>query len=208
MAGDLEARLLEARGEVQKSLAQRQHAIPALQRQKLLSVELYHQLAIGAALLDRKTMTGAESALDRAHTIVDTHHLIPPSPGLVRLWLLEGRRAALNEDLVTARDRWEAIVDAPAHESIPRYRGEALLRLALLETVGGRPELATDYLRRVQDGDTLRALPAGWSVWLTDVPSLASKSEHGGAALPIVTGGPPTDSQKGERARGETVRHR
>jgi hypothetical protein len=206
MAGDLEARLLEARGETQKALLQRQHAIPALQRQKLLSIELYHQLAIGAALLDRKTMTAAESALDRAHVIVETLHLIPPSPGLLRLWLLEGRRAAMNEDLTLARDRWEAVVDAPAAESIPRFRGEALLRLALLEHAAGRPEVAAGYQHRVEDGDTLRALPPGWSVWLGDLARLAPESEHGGRVLPF-----PLDargSQKGERGRKETVRNR
>ena len=206
LAGDLEARLLEARGETQKALLQRQHAIPALQRQKLLSIELSHQLAIAAALLDRKAMTVAEAALERARTIADTLHLIPPAPGLVRLWLLEGRRDAMNEELTGARDRWEAIVDAPAAESLPRHRGEALVRLALLEFAAGRTDLATDYLRRVQDGDTLRALPAGWQVWLADLGQLAAESQHGGAALPIAPD--EKGSQKGERLRREPVRNR
>jgi tetratricopeptide (TPR) repeat protein len=206
MAGDLEARLLEARGETQKALVQRQRAIPLLQRQKLLSVELYHQLSIAAALLDRKTLTAAEAALDRARIITETLHLIPPSPGLTRLWLLEGRRHALNEDLTGARDRWEAIVDAPAAESLPRLRGETLVRLALLEYAAGRTEIATDYLRRVQDGDTLRALPADWQVWLGDLGQLAGESQHGGAALPISK--EEKDSQKGERLRREPVHNR
>jgi tetratricopeptide (TPR) repeat protein len=208
MAGDLEARLLEAGGDIQKALLQRQQAIPALQRQKLPAIELYHQLAIAATLLDRKTLSAADAALERAHRLVETLHLIPPSPGLLRLWLLEGRRAALNEDVTLARDRWEAIVDAPTSESIPRYRGEALVRIALLEFASGRADVASEYLRRVQDGDTLRALPARWQVWLGDLARLAPQSEHGGSALPIGGDAKSGVSQKRERPRSEPVRDR
>ncbi|MGI0129253.1 MAG: AAA family ATPase [Thermoplasmata archaeon] len=208
MAGDLEARLLEVRGETQKALQQRQHAIPILQRQKLLSVELYHQLAIASTLLDRRAKVGVDVALDRAHLIVESLHLIPPSPALLRLWLLEGRQRALNEETTSARDRWEAIADEPAVSGIPRLRAEALVRLALLEFTSGRPELAEESVRRLDDDDLRGAIPAAWAPGLADLARLASESEHGGAPLPIAAVPLRRDGQSRERARREPVRDR
>ncbi len=210
MAGDLEARLLEARGETQKALQQRQHAIPNLQRQKLLSVELYHQLAIAAALLDRRVGSDVDMAIERARTIVETLHLIPPSPCLLRLWVLEGRQRALNEETGVARDRWEAVAEEPGADGIPRLRAEALVRLALLEFSSGRPELGEAYVARLAEPDVLAALPNSWRAGISELAQLAPESEHGGGPLPVGTGPRRRDSQKRERARREPVgdRHR
>lgn len=208
LAGDLEARLLEERGEVAKALQQRQRALPALQRQKLLSVELYHQLAIAAALLDRRAPTGADEAIGRAHTIVETLHLIPPSPSLLRLWLLEGRQRALAEETTAARDRWEAIVDASPAAGIPRLRGEALIRLALLEFTSGRPEIGEELLRRLSDPDVRNAIPAAWRDGLADLARLAPQSGHGGAPLPIASSPRGREGESRERAGRKPVRDR
>ncbi|MGA8542252.1 MAG: ATP-binding protein [Thermoplasmata archaeon] len=208
MAGDLEARLLEARGEDQKALVQRQQAVPALQRQKLLAVEIYHQLAIASTLLDRRVTTGVAPALERARAITETLHLVPPSPCLLRLWLLEGRQQALNEETTSARDRWEAIIDEPATEGVPRYRAEAFLRLALLEFSSGRADIAAEHLRRLNEPDLLRALPDALRTGLSDLVKVASESEHGGAPLPVETSPKRREGQKVERPRREPVRNR
>ncbi len=212
MAGDLEARLLEAKGEVQKALQQRQHAIPNLERQKLLSVELYHQLAIAATLLDRQVASGVEAAIERSRVIVESLHLIPPSPCLLRLWILEGRYRALNEETGTARDRWEAVAEEPASGSIPRLRAEALIRLALLEYSSGRPEVAEALVAQLNEAELAAAIPATWRANLADLSRLASSSEHGGGPLPLTSAAPPPSrgrgSQKGERTRREPVRDR
>jgi tetratricopeptide (TPR) repeat protein len=208
MAGDLEARLLETRGEHQKALQQRQHAIPNLQRQKLLSVELYHQLAIAAALLDQRAPSGVDAAIERARRIVDILNLIPPSPCLLRLWILEGRQRALNEETGAARDRWEAVAEEPAGDGIPRLRAEALVRLALLEFTSGRPELGDEYVARLGQPDMQAAMPIAWRAGIADLPQLSAESEHGSAPLPVGAAPRRRDSQNRERTRREPVRDR
>ncbi|HTZ61055.1 MAG TPA: hypothetical protein VMC82_00165 [Thermoplasmata archaeon] len=209
VAADLEARLLEVQGDVPKALQQRQHAIPNLQRQKLLSVELYHQLAIASGLLDRGVTSGVDAALERGRVVVETLHLIPPSPCLLRLWVLEGRQRALNEETGAARDRWEAVAEEPAAGGIPRLRAEALIRLALLEHATGRPELGDTLAGQLVDPDLASSIPAKWRPTLDNLEKLAPTSEHGGAPLPIVPPAPrKRDSQKGERGRRESVRDR
>jgi hypothetical protein len=208
MAGDLEARLLEARGEETRALLLRQQAIPALQRQKLLAVEIYHQLAIAESLLDRRVANGVGPALERARAITETLHLVPPSPCLLHLWLLEGRQQALNEETTAARDRWEALVEETAVEGIPRYRTEALLRLALLEFSSGRADVAAEHVRRLQEPELLEALPAAYRAGLSDLARVAPESEHGGGPLPVGGSAKRRDGQKGERSRREPVRNR
>ncbi|MGA8302540.1 MAG: ATP-binding protein [Thermoplasmata archaeon] len=208
LAGDLEARLLEVRGETAQGLQLRQQAIPALQRQKLLSVELYHQLGIAAGLLDRRAASGVDDALDRAHAVVDALHLIPPSPCLLRLWVLEGRRRALNEETTQARDRWEVVAEETPANGIPRLRAEALLRLALLEYSSGRPDLAAAHVNRLGAPDVRSALPSEWVAELSDLERLAAQSEHGGAPLPVGASSQRREGQERERSRREPVRDR
>jgi tetratricopeptide (TPR) repeat protein len=209
MAGDIEARLLEARGEWQKALQQREHAIPGLQRQRLETVELYHQLAIAAALLDHRNARGVETALERAAVISESLHLLPPSPCLLRLWLLEGRYRALQGEAVAARDRWEAIVQAPAADTLPRIRAEALVRLALLEQAAGRADIAEGYVRSLGTPEVQDALPRDWVAGLGQLSRWAGESQHGGAPLPIVPASPGRREGQGrERARREPVRDR
>ncbi|HYB77678.1 MAG TPA: hypothetical protein VEE83_03230, partial [Thermoplasmata archaeon] len=204
LAEDLEARLLEARGETLQSKELRERSLPGVQRAKLPAIELYHQLGIAEILLNRGTSKGVDAALDRARTIVELLHLIPPSPGLLRLWLLEGRQFALNDSLDAARDRWEAIAEEPPSDAIPRLRVEATVRLALMAYAQHRPEVAEERVGRLSEPDLKSAVPAGWESWIDQLEARAPRSEHGGSPLP-----PPLPglerSQKPER--GERGRH-
>ncbi len=186
LAEDLEARLYEARREPQRARELRERAIPALQRSKLPSIELNHQLGLAGILLDRGPSKQIEPALARAHQITDLLHLLPPSPGLLRLWLLEGRQMAMNELTDGAQDRWSAILDVPSAMTIPRLRVEAIVRLALLEASSRQPERAAELLALLESPEMKRAVPAGWSEWLGNLGSLATSSEHGGGPLPPV----------------------
>jgi hypothetical protein len=208
VAGELEDRLLESRGETQKALEQRQRALPGLERQKLLAVELYHQLAIASTLLDRRTAVGLEATLARAHWIVEALHLIPPSPCLLRLWVLEGRHQALNDETTAARDRWEAVAEESSADGIPRLRAEALVRLTLLEYSSGRPEVAEAHIQRLGEPEVRDALPSLWRSGIADLASVAAASEHGGAPLPVLSAEQRRDSKKGEGPRREPVRDR
>jgi len=209
MAGDIEARLLDARGDWPRALLQREQALPSLQRQKLYTVELYHQLAIAASLLDHRGGKGVEPVLARASMLVETLHLLPPSPSLLGLWLLEGRYRAINDELGPARDRWEALADLPGSSGLPRLRAEALYRLALLEHASARSDLAEGYVDRLLNSDLKEFLPPLWKVGFADLPSLSTSSGHGGGPLPVAApSGRPQEGQTRERSRGETVQDR
>jgi tetratricopeptide (TPR) repeat protein len=209
MAGDIEARILDNRGDWQQALQQREQALPGLQRQKVYTVELYHELSIAATLLDHRNGKGVEPVLARAALLVETLHLLPPSPCLLRLWLLEGRYRAIAGETGAARDRWEAIVDAPAAMGLPAVRAEALYRLALLEHASGRADVASGYTEKLLAPDLMEFVPLPWQPGLADLAALAAASMHGGAPLPVTPGsGRRKDGQGGERARRETVRDR
>jgi tetratricopeptide (TPR) repeat protein len=209
MAGDVEARLLDARGEWQKALQQREQALSSLQRQKVYTVELYHELAIASSLLDHRNGKGVEPVLARAAMLVETLHLLPPSPCLLRLWLLEGRYRALNGELGAARDRWESLADAPGSAGLPRLRAEAIYRLALLEFASDRADIATGYVERLLTPDLMQYLPPSWQPDIGALAALAPNSVHGSAPLPI----DPSSSQRREgqgreRPRRESVQDR
>ena len=201
LAEDLEARLLESKGEVGTAKDLRERSLPGVQRAKLPAVELYHQLAIAEIQLNRGTTKGVESALERARAIVDLLHLIPPSPGLLRFWMLEGRQLALNDSLDLARDRWEAIAEEPAADSLPRLKVEAIVRLALMAYALRRTDAAEELVRRLAEPDLRDAVPAGWVAWLPELEIRASRSEHGGCPLP-----PPLEKTQKADA-GEQVGH-
>ena len=210
LAEDLEARLLEARGDTQRARALRERSLPSLRRMRLLPLELNHELGIAEILMNRESPKGVEEALRHAHTIAESLHLLPPSPALLKLWLLEGRYHALNEQADAARDRWEAIVDEPGPATIPRLRAEATVRLALLE-YPRRPERAAVLVADLERPELQEALPPGWASWIPDLARLASESDLGGGPLPPPVASrprPAAPSEGRERFRREPVRDR
>jgi len=184
VAQDLEARLLELQGSAKQARLLRERSLATLQRQKLLAIEIYHQLGIAESLLDQGTTKGVELPLARARTISETLHLLPPSPALLRTWLIEGRLLAQTDDHPGARERWSAIAEEPGPSGIPRLRAEALVRLALLDLTTGRAEEGAKELERLRTGDAAKALPAAWVPGLAEIESWAPASHSGGGKLP------------------------
>jgi len=199
LAAEFECRLLESRGSVDQALAIRQQSVAALERARLPSVELLHELAIAQIYLDRGTTPHADGPLDRALRITDSLHLFPPSPGLLRAWLLDGRRYALAGSVEAARDRWSALIDLPSTLDLPRVRAEALLRLALLEQASGRSEEVESLQEALKAPEVLAALPAPWQSWPKELESRATSSHHGGGRLPAES--PSTGPDLGHRER-------
>ncbi len=205
LAAEFECRVLELRGLTDRALAVRQENIAALERARLPSVELLHDLAIAQILLDRGSAARADPLIDRATRIADTLHLLPPSPGLLRTWLLDGRRCALAGSFVAARDRWSAVADLPATLALPRLRAEAALRLGLLEAAAGRGDEVERWSAVLASPEVQAALPAAWKPWTADLANRAGASGHGGAALP---GASPRDAPPSPRSkRRERPRH-
>ena len=188
LAGEFEADLVERRGEPGRSRALRERVTATLQRERLLSVEMYHVVGIARTLLDQGLAKGLDAQLARGRKIAETLHLLPPSPALLALWMLVGRRLAMNGETVGARDRWSALADLPASHAIPRLRAEALVRLALLECSSGGTEEGAALVRRLDEPDLAHALPAGWAEWLPHLAELAPRAARGGGPHP-----PPED---------------
>jgi tetratricopeptide (TPR) repeat protein len=184
VAEDLEARLLELQGDLRQGRRIRERSLATLQRQKLLPIELAYRLAILEGLLDEGQMKGVAESLDRARSIADTLHLLPPSPLLLRFWVIEGRFLALEANVEAARDRWLAVADEPSSSSLPRPHAEALLRLALLELARKRPDEATPFTERLSEPATFAALPVTWQDLVPDLAELAPNSQHGGTRVP------------------------
>ncbi|MGA8664905.1 MAG: ATP-binding protein [Thermoplasmata archaeon] len=184
IAEDLEARLLESRGKTAEARLIREKSLTALQRQKLLPIELGHRLAIVAGLLDEGLTKGVEESLARARTIAETLNLLPPSPLLLRLWLVEGRQFAMEEMSEPARERWLALIDETESSGLPGVRAEALVRLAFLEYARKRPEDAAPLVARLDAPELAAALPPGWKDLLPELARLAPSSAHGGGRIP------------------------
>ena len=203
LAEDLEARLLETQGESTRSRELRERSLPGVQRAKLTAVELYHQLGIAEILLNRGTTKGVDAPLGRARAIVEQLHLIPPSPGLLRLWMLEGRLLALNDSLDPARDRWEAIAEEPGADGIPRLRAEAIVRLALMAYSVRRNDDGEELTRRLSEPEVRAATPPGWEKWIGEIGERAGRSDHGGSPLPpaLPSQDRPQKSERGEHPR-------
>jgi tetratricopeptide (TPR) repeat protein/energy-coupling factor transporter ATP-binding protein EcfA2 len=206
LAEDLEARLLETRGEPQRARELRERSLPALQRAKLAALEIYQQLGIAESLLNREHPRDFEPVLDRARQLTEQLHLMPPSVALLRCWLLEGRSYAIADQVEPARERWEAIVDEPAAGSIPRLKAEALVRLALLEYASGRNDRAAELVERIHEPELHAALPEGWRARLGDLARLAPESDLGGAPFPAAsTLERRREPERRERGRREPV---
>jgi hypothetical protein len=164
-AQEAQLKLREARGERDLARRARERAIPAAQRFRNLPVELAHQLAIAGLLLDGPPDARAAGALKRAHEITETLHLVPPSPPLLLLWLLEGRLQSDTGHLAAARDRFEAVAEQPVQSVSARTRGEARLRLAILEASAGRDDAARAQVLLLNQPELRNALRPEWRDW-------------------------------------------
>jgi hypothetical protein len=209
LAEDLEARLLEARGEFARAKEVRERSLPALQRARLPALEIYQQLGLVELLLNRENLRGLAVALDRARALTDLLHLAPPSPALLQFWLLEGRSLAVNDSIDAARERWMAIIELPASDAIPRIKAEALVRVALLEYATGRKDRGTEFASRLANPELRSALPTGWSTWLDQLDVWAKASDHGGGPLPPRNRpASPGEAEAREHVGGEAVEDR
>ncbi len=146
----LAIRLKEVGGEFGAALQSHDRAIAVAQRLGTLPIELDHQLAIARILFDEQKEGDApalrtKTTLRRAGEIVGLLHLLPPSPGLLDLWLAEGRLEVGLGHPDAARERWQALMDLPTGQGLSRVSGEATARLALLEDAEGRESEARRY---------------------------------------------------------------
>jgi len=137
LAEELRIRLISKEGHLEEALQAHERAVRTLQRLRLHSVELPHQLGIAELILRTRPDDRAARALKRARELVELLHLVPPSPALYQLWLLEAWHLETVPDLAGARERLSAIDEGASGEQLPRLAGEARLRLARIELSEG-----------------------------------------------------------------------
>ncbi|MCI4327595.1 MAG: ATP-binding protein [Thermoplasmata archaeon] len=186
IAEELRLRILEHRRDAKDAISGHERAIPVSQRLRAGVVELYHHLDVASLLYDGpETGYGrATKSVQRARELTETLHLLPPSSGFLREWVLEGRLAAADERLDVARDRWTAILDRPGPVLYPRIRAEAALRLALLEFADHRPNEARAYLDRLHGEELEKSLPKSWVIGPETLEQKAEGLHHGAGPLP------------------------
>jgi hypothetical protein len=191
IAEELRLRILEHRKDPKEAIAGHERAIPVAQRLRAGPVELYHHLDVASLALDTLPagLAKGSKSVRRARELTETLHLLPPSLGLLREWVLEGRIAAAEERLDVARDRWSALVDRPGPVLYPRLRAEASIRLALLEFADHRPDDARAHLDRLQADDLRGSIPKAWILSPEKLEAAAEESRHGAGAIPVETRG-------------------
>ncbi len=203
LAEHLEALLLAEQGELTQALEIRQRQTPIVHRMRFLSLEIAHQLGIARLCLDRNQEKGVTAALTRARALIEALRLLPPSPLLLDAWLLEGRKAALDGAFDAARDRWLVLLDLPPAQNQPRFKAEAMVRLAFLEYSTDHAEAGRAYLDRLWSPEMFDAVPARWKTWLGELERFVPTSGAGGSALP---GAPFSEPQQGGSEHGKHLR--
>ena len=190
-AREVEVRLLEEAGQWKAALEARVHALPNAQRLRLLPLELEHQLGLARVGLELRAGERVTRALRRARELVDTLHLVPPSPAFLALGLLEGRNALAVGDREIAREAFGSVADLSGPQAPAPQRAEAILRLALLEVDAGDLESAFAHAARLQEPELRAALRPVWRAWLDE--KLPNWPSHRLTAPPAPRGrsGPP-----------------
>ncbi len=184
LVAEAEVDLLQETGDLEQARHLREASLAVLASEKFPSIELAHHLGIAAIDLDRGNVESAGSSLARAHHLLEVMRLLPPSPHLLRYWLLEGRRLSLLKEYAAAEEHWAAIADLPADASVPRIRAEALVRLGFLASELGRENALRDLGISPPTAPDLDALPAAWRAWLGEEGVPTSSTQHGAGPLP------------------------
>ncbi|HZY92467.1 MAG TPA: ATP-binding protein [Thermoplasmata archaeon] len=183
MAVEFRGRLLQTQGKLDAALALHLRAIPLLQRMRLPSLELNHELGVAEILFDRPPDARGLRAIKRATELCELLHLSPPAPAVARLWLLEGRRAAYADEVATARDYWSAAVDRAGPPVLEHLRAEALLRLSTLELLHGREERAQSLYTRPELAAAFPTAAGPWEDWSERLRALGALAHSGAAAV-------------------------
>ncbi|MCI4335089.1 MAG: hypothetical protein L3K04_05645, partial [Thermoplasmata archaeon] len=167
-ADEVHARRLLLRGERAAALTLHERAVPVAERAHLPAMELYHQLGIASLLVEDRPDPRAAKALTASRNLAEQLHLVPPSPPLLRLNLVEGIAFGRADSAGDARLRWGFVGELPPSVPLP-YRAEAWLRLADLELREGNHARARSHLERLEHPATLRELRLDWAPWLAEL---------------------------------------
>ncbi|MFZ0829616.1 MAG: ATP-binding protein [Thermoplasmata archaeon] len=126
----VEARLAELQDGRAAGLKVTARGLVVAERTGTVWLELFLQEQHVELLLAGNEPTTARAPLMRCQYLVETLHLVPPSPALFRLWGFEARLAQLQGRIEEAREGWLDVLAFSGYSQLPRVRAQALYRLA------------------------------------------------------------------------------
>jgi len=132
LATVVEARLEELREGRVAGLQVTERGLVVAERTGTLWLELHLQEQHVELLLSADAPGAVRGPLQRCQYLVETLHLVPPSPALFRLWAFEARLAQLQGRFEEAREGWHDVLAYSGYSQLPRVRAQALFRLARL----------------------------------------------------------------------------
>ncbi len=153
------------------------------ERTGTLWLELYLQTQKAGLLLHGDGAAAVGPSLRRCQYLVETLHLIPPSPALFRLWGLEARLGEHQGRIDEAREVWLDVLAQSGYSRLPRTRAQALFRLARLNLKMQAPDRARARIEQLEQEGLTPYLPSRLAA---DLPQLrldiarAATGEAGG----------------------------
>ena len=123
-------------------------------------LELHLQAQRAQILLASRSAEPARAALQRCQHLVETLHLMPPSPALFRLWGFQARLAAMGGRNDEARERWLDVLAHSGYCALPRTRAQTLFRLAALDLETRAIERARQWVGQLRQEGLEPYLPA------------------------------------------------
>ncbi len=146
----VEARWTELQQGREAGRAVTQRGLIVAERTGTLWLELHLQSQQVELLLAEGMVEAVLSPLRRCQYLVETLHLMPPSPALFRLWGFEARLAQLQGRIEEAREDWLDILAHAGYCRLPRTRAQALFRLARLNFQMGSFDRSRRRLEQLQ----------------------------------------------------------
>ncbi|MGC2289414.1 MAG: hypothetical protein WA688_06115, partial [Thermoplasmata archaeon] len=163
----VEARWTELKEGPAAGLKVTERGLMVAERTGTLWLELHLQSQHVELLLQGGAPAVVRGPLQRCQYLVETLHLVPPSPALFRVWGFEARLARLEGRLDDAREGWLDVLAHSGYCQLPRTRAQALFRLASLNLEMQALERAQSRLGQLRDEGLEPYLPARLSAGLS-----------------------------------------
>ena len=151
------------------------------ERTGTLWLELHLQNQRVALLLAGDAPAAAGVPLQRCQYLVETLHLVPPSPALFRLWGFEARLAQLQGRFEEAREGWLDVLAHSGYSQLPRTRAQALFRLAALNLEMHVPDRARKRIDQLHEEGLEPYLPARLAAGLPKFSADLARASNGDA---------------------------
>lgn len=172
LATVIEGRLAELREGPGAGLQVNERGLLVAERTRMLWVELYLQAQRVGLLLRADGSQSIAPVLERSQYLVEILHLVPPSPGLLRIWGQEARRAESQGRLDDAREIWLDVLAHAGYCQLLRTRAQAVFRLAQLDFKMQAIDRAVRRVEQLRDEGLEPYLASGLSAAL---PQLAGQ---------------------------------